>query len=91
MHGCDVGVGALLQAVLQRGCGAVAPAPEDSHIGTSAAHTIDGACEDAVLDGGGRCQTMAEETACIVSAGVDSGSDGTTLNEVGAVGEAHES
>ena len=52
MHGRDVVVGALLYAVLEQGVAVVAPAPEATDVGALAANAVDGAGEDAVLEGG---------------------------------------
>ena len=52
VHGRDVVVGALLYAVLEQGGADVAPAPEATDVGALAAHAVDGAGEDAVLEGG---------------------------------------
>ena len=90
MHGADVLVGALLQAVLEHGLAAVAPAPDGTDVGWVAANIVEGAGEDAVPDGGGRCQPVAHDTTCIVGADVECGVDGAALYQVGAIGKAHE-
>ena len=89
MHGGDVGVGALLQAVLKHGTTG-APAPYAAEVAAIAAHTVDGAGEDAALDGGGRTHSVTDDAASVVAADVERGGDGAVLNEVSAFGEAHE-
>ena len=90
MHRRDVGVGAILQTVQQGRRTTVAPAPETADVAAVAVHTVDGAGEGAAPDGGGRSQSVADDAACIVAGDVKRGGDYAVLNEVGAVGEAHE-
>ena len=90
VHGGDVGVGAGFHAVLKGGCAAVAPAPDATDIVSATIHTVDGAGEDAALDGGGGFPAVADDAAGVVAADVECGGDDAVLNEVGAVGKAHE-
>ena len=90
VHGRNVGVGTCLQAVLQRGRSVVAPAPDAADMLTVFAYAVDGAGEDTILDGGGRVQSMTDDATGIVVVDVERGGDGAVLNQVGAVGKAHE-
>ena len=90
-HRRDVGVGTILQAVLERRRSAVAPAPDATDVLTITVHTIDGASEDTVLDGSLRVQAMADEAASIVAADVERGGDGAALYRIGAIGKTYDS
>ena len=90
VHGADVGVGTLLQAVLKHRYAAVAPAPETGHVGTVAANAVDGAGKDALFDGSGRCHAVTDKAACIVAADVEHGRDGALIYRILTIGKANE-
>ena len=103
MHTVDGVVGALLQAVLHDELTAlVAIAPEAADIMggfimmptlihmINRIAAVDGALEDAVSDGGSRGLTVADKAAGVVAVLVDGGADDAALEEILAIGEAHE-
>ena len=90
VHRRDVFVGACLQTVLEHGAARVAPSPDAADVGTIATHAVDGAGEDAVLNGGGRVLAVADDAAGVVVVLVQRGGDGAAFNQVGAEGEAHD-
>ena len=89
MHGGDVVVCALLPTVLENANGAVAPTPNGTDIDTTATNAVESAVKETILDGGDRVHGMAYDTTSIVVADVERGGDGATLNQVAAMGKAH--
>ena len=103
MHTGDGVVGALLQAVLhdeRTALVAIAPEAADIMGGFIPIATIitmnninaavDGALEDAASDGGSRGLAVADEAAGVVAVLVDGSADDAALDEVFAIGKAHE-
>ena len=88
VQGSDVGVGAFLQTVLERGC--AAQAPDAGHVAAAAANAVDGTGEDAVPKSGGRRHAVAHEAGGIVAGDIEGGGDGALPDDVRAVGKAHE-